>query len=100
MSRRDFLEGNTVRLSSPITALDDNLSTKFSAFIVNIRKGSNKIANASSNCDQMSELSENKANKAYLDKNLNKNLTFDSNIKSDSNTFLFSWYKPSLPKVR
>ena len=53
--------------------------------MANLREGGNKIVSSSSNSDQMSEVSKNKANKAYLDEDLNSNLAFDSDIEFDSN---------------
>ena len=85
LSRGDFLGGNVVRPSSSIAASDDNLYTDFLAAMANLKERSNEIAITSSNSDQMSEVSEGKANKAYLDKNLNSNLALDSDIRSDSN---------------
>ena len=85
LSRGDFLGGNAIRPSSPIAASDDNLSTNFLAAMANLREWGNKIAITSSNSDQMSEVSEGKANKAYLDKDLDNNLAFDSDIESESN---------------
>ena len=51
--------------------------------MANLREEGNKNASASSNIDQMLEVLEDKANKAYLDENLDSNLGFDSDIESD-----------------
>lgn len=85
MSKEDFLGSNIIRPNFLIVALDNNLFTDFLATMANLRERDNKIASASSNNDQMSEVSKSEAKKAYLDENLDSNLAFDSNIESDFN---------------
>ena len=52
--------------------------------MANLREGDNKIAITNSNNNQILEVLESEANKAYLDNDLDSNLAFDSDIKSNS----------------